>query len=52
MQKKYTQFSLTFEEKDLLVKGFKDTYKLKKKARYINIARKNQIEKQLYKVEI
>lgn len=40
MQKKHTQSSLTFEEKDLLVKGFKDTYKLKKKTRYISIARK------------
>ena len=40
MQKKHTQSSLTFEEKDLLVKGFKDTYKLKKKGKDINTARK------------
>lgn len=45
MQKNYTQSALTFEEKDLLVKGFKDKYKLKKKARYVNIAKQQSNRK-------
>ncbi|MGR6838538.1 hypothetical protein ACU5DF_05230 [Aliivibrio wodanis] len=45
MKKIYTQSSLTFKEKDLLVKGFKDTYKLKKKAKDINAAKKLSNEK-------
>lgn len=45
MQKNHTQSALTFDEKDLLVKGFKDKYKLKKKARYINTAKKHSNRK-------
>lgn len=45
MQKNHTQSALTFDEKDLLVKGFKDKYKLKKKLGISTLLKNTQIEK-------